>query len=73
MIGLGRKKSEIAIGTRYRDKAAPHVVWDFLATYVGFDGRSYAGLFNLGDPTWQKTLSLAEVVDGHHYSRLDHK
>ena len=73
MIGLGRKKSEVSIGTRYCVKAAPHVVWEVLATYIGSDGRSHAVLFNLSDPTWQKTLSLAELVDGHHYSRLDHE
>jgi hypothetical protein len=73
MIGLRRKKAEVSIGTQYCDKAAPHVVWEVLAVYIGFDGRSYAVLFNLGDPTWQKTLSLAELVDGHHYSRLDHE
>ena len=73
MIGLRRKKSGVSIGTRYCDKAAPRVVWEVLATYIGFDGRSYAVLFNLGDPTWQKTLSLAEIVDGHHYRPLDHE
>ena len=73
MINLGRKKSDLPIGARYCVQAAPHVVWEVLATYIGFDGRSYAVLFNLADPTWQKTLSLAELAQGHHYSRVVHE
>jgi hypothetical protein len=71
MMGLRKKKSGVSIGTRYCLRAAPHVVWEILATYMGIDGRPYVVLFNLADPTWQKTLSLAELEGGHQYSRLD--
>jgi hypothetical protein len=71
MMGLRKKKSGIAIGTRYCLRAAPHVVWEVLVTGMRIDGRPYVVLFNLADPTWQKTLSLAELERGHQYIRID--
>jgi len=47
------------------------VVWEILAAYTGIDGRPYVVLFNLSDPTWQKTLSLEEIEGGFQYKRLD--
>jgi hypothetical protein len=41
-----------------------------IAAYTSTDGKPYVVLFNLSDPTWRKTLSLAELESGSRYIRL---
>ena len=46
------------------------MVWEVIAAYTSTDGKPYVVLFNLSDPTWRKTLSLAELESGSQYIRL---
>ena len=46
------------------------MVWEVIAGYTSTDGKSYVVLFNLSDPTWRKTLSLAELESSSQYIRL---
>ena len=46
------------------------MVWEVIAAHAGTDGKPYVVLVNLSDPTWWKTLSLAELESGSQYIRL---
>jgi hypothetical protein len=46
------------------------MVWEVIAGYTSTDGKPYVVLSNLADPTWRKTLSLAELESGNQYVRL---
>ena len=46
------------------------MVWEVIEAYTSIDGKRYVVLFNLSDPTWRKTLSLAELESGSQYIRL---
>jgi hypothetical protein len=46
------------------------MVWEVIAAHAGTDGKPYVVLVNLSDPTWRKTLSLAELESGSQYIRL---
>jgi len=70
MLLKRRNNRGVSIGARYRRRDLPHAVWEVLAAYTGVDGRQHAVLFNVDDPTWQKTLSLAELENGHLYEHL---
>ena len=69
---LGRRKREpgISHGIRYRRRDAPYMVWEVITGYTSTDGKPYVVLVNLSDPTWRKTLSLAELESGSQYIRL---
>jgi len=69
---LGRRKRESGVspGIRYRRRDAPYMVWEVIAAHAGTDGKPYVVLVNLSDPTWRKTLSLAELESGSQYIRL---
>ena len=58
------------VGTRYRHRDAAYMVWEVSAQYAGVDGLQYIVLRNLSDLTWQKTLSLSELMRGRQYTRL---
>jgi hypothetical protein len=47
-------------------------VREVIEAYTSTDGKPYVVLSNLSDPTWQKTLSLAELESGSQYIRLPH-
>jgi hypothetical protein len=70
MLGRRKRESEVSRGTRYRRRDAPYMVWEVIAGYTSTDGKSYVVLFNLSDPTWRKTLSLAELESSSQYIRL---
>ena len=55
---------------RYRRRDAPYMVWEVIEAHTSTDGKPYVVLFNLSDPTWRKTLSLAELESGSQYIRL---
>jgi len=55
---------------RYCRRDAPYMVWEVVAGYTSTDGKPYVVLSNLSDPTWRKTLSLAELESGSQYIRL---
>ena len=69
---LGRRKREVEVtpGVRYRRRDAPYMVWEVIEAYTSTDGKHYVVLVNLSDPTWRKTLSLAELGSGNQYIRL---
>ena len=69
---LGRRKRESGVspGIRYRRRDAPYMVWEVIEAYTSTDGKHYVVLVNLSDPTWRKTLSLAELGSGNQYIRL---
>jgi len=46
------------------------MVWEVITAYTGTDGKPHVVLVNLSDPTWRKTLSLAELESGSQYIRL---
>jgi hypothetical protein len=46
------------------------MVGEVVAGHTGTDGKPYVVLSNLPDPTWRKTLSLAELESGSQYFRL---
>jgi hypothetical protein len=46
------------------------MVWEVITTYTGTDGKPYVVLVNLSDPTWRKTISLAELESGSQYIRV---
>ena len=46
------------------------MVWEVTTAYTGIDGKPYVVLLNLSDPTWRKTISLAELESGSQYIRL---
>ena len=46
------------------------MVWEVIAAHAGTDGKPHVVLVNLSDPTWRKTLSLAELEIGSQYIRL---
>jgi len=46
------------------------MVWEVITGYTSTDGKPYVVLVNLSDPTWRKTLSLAELESGSQYIRL---
>ena len=55
---------------RYCRRDAPYMVWEVIEGYTNTDGKPYVVLSNLSDPTWRKTLSLAELESGSQYIRL---
>ena len=55
---------------RYCRRDAPYMVWEVIAGYTSTDGKLYVVLSNVSDPTWRKTLSLAELERGSQYIRL---
>jgi hypothetical protein len=46
------------------------MVWEVIEAHTSTDGKPYVVLFNLSDPTWRKTLSLAELESGSQYIPL---
>ena len=70
MLGRRKKESGVSPGIRYRRRDAPYMVWEVIAGYTSTDGKPYVVLSNLSDPTWRKTLSLAELESGSQYIRL---
>jgi hypothetical protein len=66
----GKQHPNISIGTRYRRRDAPYIVWEVIAQYAGVDGLRYIVLRNLSDRTWQKTLSQIELDRGDRYTRV---
>ena len=70
MLLKRRNNRGASIGARYRRRDPPYAVWEILAAYTGVDGRRHAVLFNVDDPTWHKTLSLAELENAHLYEHL---
>ena len=46
------------------------MVWEVIEAYTSTDGKHYVVLVNLSDPTWRKTLSLAELGSGSQCIRL---
>ena len=70
VLGRRKRESEVSRGVRYRRRDAPYIVWEVIAAHAGTDGKPYVVLFNLSDPTWRKTLSLAELESGSQYIRL---
>jgi len=65
-----KRESGVSPGIRYRRRDAPYMVWEVIAAHAGTDGKPYVVLVNLSDPTWRKTLSLAELESGSQYIRL---
>ena len=70
MLGRRKRESEVSRGTRYRRRDAPYMVWEVIEAYTSTDGKHYVVPVNLSDPTWRKTLSLAELGSGNQYIRL---
>jgi hypothetical protein len=70
VLGRRKKESEASRGIRYRRRDAPYMVWEVIEAYTGTDGKRYVVLFNLSDPTWRKTILLAELESGSQYIRL---
>ena len=70
MILRRKDKPEVSIGSRYRRKGMPLVVWEVLAVFLGVDGRQHAMMFNVDDPTWRKTISRAEIENTALYERI---
>ena len=46
------------------------ILWQVVAVVTGADGRSYAKLTQLGDPTLTKTVTTDAVLDGRMYERV---
>jgi hypothetical protein len=67
---MARSRKSARLGSRYRSRDAPHIMWEVSGQYTGIDGRSYVVLTNLSDPTWRKTMSEHELERGGHYVRL---
>jgi hypothetical protein len=57
------------VGTRYRRRDVPYIVWEVVSQYAGVDGLPYVVLRNVSERTWQKTLSQNELERGGQYSR----
>jgi hypothetical protein len=55
---------------RYCRRDAPYMVWEVIAAHAGTDGKRYVVQVNLSDPTWRKTLSLAELTPTSPAGRL---
>ena len=70
VLGRRKRESEVSRGLRYRRRDTPYMVWEVIAAHAGTDGKPHVVLVNLSDPTWRKTLSLAELVSGSQYIRL---
>jgi hypothetical protein len=70
VLGRRKREAEFSPGVRYRRRDAPYMVWEVITAYTGTDGKPYVVLVNLSDPTWRKTLSLAELESGSQYIRL---
>ena len=70
VLGRRKREAEISPGSRYRRRDAPYMVWEVITAYTSTDGKPYVVLVNLSDPTWRKTLSLAELESGSQYIRL---
>ena len=58
------------VGTRYRRRDVPYIVWEVVSQYAGADGLPYVVLRNVSDRTWHKTLSQIELEGGGQYSRV---
>ena len=65
-----KRESGVSPGIRYRRRDAPYMVWEVIEAYTSTDGKHYVVPVNLSDPTWRKTLSLAELGSGNQYIRL---
>ena len=57
------------VGTRYRRRDVPYIVWEVVSQYAGVDGLPHVVLRNVSDRTWQKTLSQNELERGGQYFR----
>jgi hypothetical protein len=57
------------VGTRYRHRDVPYIVWEVVSQYAGVDGLPHVVLRNVSDRIWQKTLSQNELERGGQYSR----
>ena len=66
---MARSQNPPEVGTRYRHRDFPYIVWEAVEQYAGVDGLPYVVLRNVSDRTWQKTLSLNELERGGQYSR----
>lgn len=67
---MARSQKPSGVGTRYRRRDVPYIVWEVIAQYEGVDGLLHIVLRNLSDGTWQKTLSQIELEDGGQYTRV---
>jgi hypothetical protein len=70
VLGRRKRQSGVSPGVRYCRRDAPYMVWEVITTYTGIDGKPYVVLVNLSDPTWRKTISLAELESGSQYIRV---
>lgn len=70
MLRKRRQTRGVFVGARYSRRDSAHAVWEVLATYAGVDGKEHVVLFNVADLTWQKTLSLLELVNLRSYEPL---
>ncbi len=60
-------------GQRYRAVGTARqssILWQVVAVVTGTDGRSYAKLTQVGDPTLTKTVTTDAVLDGRMYERV---
>ena len=64
VFGRRKRESGDSRGIRYRRRDAPYMIWEVISAYTSADGKPYVVLVNLSDPTWRKTLSLAELESG---------
>jgi hypothetical protein len=67
---MARSQTPPDLGTRYRHRDVPYIVWEVVSLYAGVHGLPYAVLRNLSDRTWQKTLSRNELERGEQYIRV---
>ena len=67
---MARSQNPPDVGTRYRHRDVPYIVWEIVSRYAGVDGLSHIVLRHLSDRTWQKTLSLIELERGGQYTRV---
>jgi hypothetical protein len=63
-----RSQNPPDVGTRYRHRDVPYIVWEIVSRYAGVDGLPHIVLRNVSDRTWQKTLSQNELERGGQYS-----
>jgi len=65
---MARSQNSPDVGTRYRHRDVPYIVWEIVSQYAGVDGLPHVVLRNVSDRTWQKTLSQNELERGGQYS-----
>ena len=63
-------RDEISLAKARRHGEETYRSLHVIEAHTSTDGKPYVVLFNLSDPTWRKTLSLAELDSGSQYIRL---